>query len=268
LFVTGEQAVHTTANSWRCHSEAARGEAEESMHFLGPAEPSVPHRVKDRFAKLCLAGLLFLFSLNAYAAEIIDRIVATVNGHVILQSDWDGDMRYEAFLNGRALEPISAEDREAALHRLIDQELLHQQAQASNAWHPSEVEITKATLQIRQQLPNGRTDRAWQAALASYGLSEADLRRRVVAQLELMHFVDNRLRPAVRVDSKDVESYYNQEFLPQILRSGSKPVPLASVSARVQELLTQQQINERLVAWIQQLRAASNIHTNLRGRNE
>ena len=228
----------------------------------------VKQRIRTGLHITCCATLLFIFCSGLSAAETIDRIVATVNGHVILQSEWDEDVRYEGFLNARALDQISTQDRQAALHRLIDQELLRQQAQTSNAWHPSEMEITRAIWQIRTQLPNNKTDQAWQAALASYGLREADVRRRVVLQLELMHFIDSRLRPAIHLDSKDLESYYNQELLPQILRSGSKPLTLASVRARVQELLTQQQINERLLTWLQQLRAASNIHTSLRGSSE
>ena len=40
-------------------------------------------------AALCLAP-------NQGSAEVIDRIVATVNGQVILQSDWDEALCYEA----------------------------------------------------------------------------------------------------------------------------------------------------------------------------
>jgi peptidyl-prolyl cis-trans isomerase SurA len=214
------------------------------------------------------ALLLLILPSSLRAGQIIDRIVATVNGHIILQSDWDEDVRYEAFLNSRALDQISAEDRKAALDRLIDQELLREQTQASNARHPSEGEIAKALQQMRQQLPNSGTDRLWQAALNSYALTEADLKQRVVIQLELMRLIDSRIRPAVHVDSTSIESYYTQEFLPQLRRSGAKTVPLSMVSARVQDLLTQQQINERLASWIQQLRAASNIHTDFRGHGE
>jgi peptidyl-prolyl cis-trans isomerase SurA len=229
-------------------------------------------RVEDRlrpWLRIAFCALLFFcicFSLRA--GEIIDRIVATVNGHIILQSDWDEDVRYEALLNGRALDQITAEDRKSALDRLIDQELLRQQAKISDSWQPSTDQVSKALQQIRQQLPDGGTDRLLQAALTSYGLSDANLRCRVVFQLELMHFADTRLRPAIHVDSKNIESYYNQELLPQLRRSGSKPVPLATVSTRIQELLTQQQVNDRLVSWIQQLRAASNIHTDFRGHGE
>ena len=60
----------------------------------------------------------------APAGEVIDRIVATVNGHIILQSDWDEALSYEALLSGRAVSLFTDEDRRAVLDRLIDQELL------------------------------------------------------------------------------------------------------------------------------------------------
>jgi peptidyl-prolyl cis-trans isomerase SurA len=228
----------------------------------------IEHRLRSGLRIASCTFFLFIVSSTLRAGEIIDRIVATVNGHIILQSDWGEDVRYEAFVDGRALDQISAEDRKAALDRLIDQELLRQQAQAATPWHPSGEDVTNAIAHIRQQLPSGKTGQLWRATLTSYGLAEADLKRRVVVQLELMHFVDTRLRPVIHVDSRNVESYYTQEFLPELLHSGSKPVPLATVSARVQELLTQQQINERLLSWIQQLRAASNIRADFRGHGE
>ncbi len=53
--------------------------------------------------------------------------MATVNGHIILQSDWDEALGYEALLNGRALNQFTDDDRRAVLDRLIDQELLAEQ---------------------------------------------------------------------------------------------------------------------------------------------
>ena len=69
------------------------------------------------------------------------------------------------------------------------------------------------------------------------------------------------MRPAVNIDSKSIESYYNQELLPQLRNSGEKVVPLTDVSPKIKELLTQQKVNELLLAWLQNLRAGSNIRT-------
>jgi len=49
-----------------------------------------------------LASIALLASL-AFAGEIVDRIVATVNGHIILQSEWEDALFYEAFVAGRSL---------------------------------------------------------------------------------------------------------------------------------------------------------------------
>ena len=55
---------------------------------------------------------------RASAAEVIDRIVATVNGHIILLSDWEDSLRYEAFSGGRPLDRIAGGGMGAA--RTID----------------------------------------------------------------------------------------------------------------------------------------------------
>src|SRR5712691_8738836 len=63
--------------------------------------------------------------------KIVDRVVATVNGNAILQSDWEDAIRYEAFIDHRPLDNFGSDDRKASLDRLIDQELLREQVQAS-----------------------------------------------------------------------------------------------------------------------------------------
>jgi hypothetical protein len=73
--------------------------------------------------------------------------------------------------------------------------------------------------------------------------------------------VDARLRPNVNIDGKTIESYYNQELLPELRQSGAKDVPLADVSGKIKELLTEQKVNELLVAWLQNLRSGSEIRT-------
>jgi len=73
--------------------------------------------------------------------------------------------------------------------------------------------------------------------------------------------VDARLRPNVVIDSRSIESYYNQELLPQLSQAGSAKVPLAEVTPKIKELLTQQKMNQMLVAWLQDLRSGSQIRT-------
>src|SRR5512142_3274635 len=77
--------------------------------------------------ELQLALLVVLAAVCCRAGDRIDGIAATVNGSPILQSDWDEEVRYEALLNVRPPAQVTEADRQSALQRLIDQELLRQQ---------------------------------------------------------------------------------------------------------------------------------------------
>jgi len=206
-------------------------------------------------------GVIFFAALASPAAELLDRIVATVNGHIILQSDWDDALRYEAFVDARPLDQLPSAERKATLDRLIDQELLREQMRSSEFQRAIPQEVAQRVQEIRQQYAEAQTDEAWLALLRRYGLSQEELTQRVALQLDLLKLVDARLRPNVSIDSKSIESYYNQELLPQLRQSGAKEVPLADVSPKIKELLTQQKLNQLLVAWLQNLRSGSEIQT-------
>jgi hypothetical protein len=207
-----------------------------------------------------LASIALLASL-AFAGEIVDRIVATVNGHIILQSDWEDALCYEAFVAGRPLDQITTDDRKGALDRLIDQELLREQMQSSDFQHASEADVDARVAEVRNQYPGAGTNSAWQALLVRYGLTEAELNQRVALELDVLRLVDARLRPSVQIDSNSIESYYNQQLLPELRQRGAREVPLSEVTPKIRELLTQQKMNQLLTAWLQNLRASSEIRT-------
>ncbi len=209
---------------------------------------------------VCVVAVLALASPRS-DAEVIDRIVAIVNGHVILQSDWEDSLCYEAFSSGRPLDQLTAADRKTALDHLIDQELLREQLRAPDSSHASPEQVAQRVAEIRKQYPNAETESGWQALLERYGLNQEDLKNRVAAQLDLMSLVDSRLRPAVNIDNKSIASYYQQELLPQLHESGGQSVPLAEVSGKIKELLTQKKITQLLTAWLESLRAGSQIRS-------
>jgi peptidyl-prolyl cis-trans isomerase SurA len=205
---------------------------------------------------------LVLATLPARAADVLDRIVATVNGRIILQSDWEDDIRFESIIGARPLSQLTPEDEQGALDRLIDQELLSEQVRTSELPPPSEEEVAKRIEQIRKQYPDASTEEEWQAVLARFGLTEAQLKTHITAEIDLLWRVDARLRPTVNIDAKNIETYYNEELLPQLRQSGAKEVPLIQVTPKIRELLTQQKIDQLLKTWLLSLRSSSTINTN------
>lgn len=208
-------------------------------------------------ALIVLIGALIL--PPAWAGDVIDRIVAVVNGHLILQSDWDEALSYEALLDHRDVGQFTDEDRRGVLDRLIDQELLGEQMKSASFQHASESEVSDRVEEARKQYPEAATDDGWGAVLARFGLSEKDLMAHVEQQIDLMRLVDAHLRPAVQIDSKTVEAYYREKFVPQLKQSIVEAVPSTDVAAKIRELLTQQKVNELMVSWLQSLRSESKV---------
>jgi len=98
-------------------------------------------------------------------------------------------------------------------------------------------------------------------ALVTDAATEIDPLYRLSGQPTLLRLVDARLRPTVQIDSKSIETYYQQELLPQLRQSGAQQIPLAQASPKIKELLTQRKIDQLLIAWLQTLRTGSEIRT-------
>src|SRR5208283_6057628 len=107
---------------------------------------------------------------SAVAGPIVDRVVANVNGHVLLQSDWEQEVAFEALSNGRDPDSFTLAEREAALNRLIDQELLREQVRPSQ---PAPADLVAARVgEVRKLNPQWATEEAWRATLQRYGLTQ------------------------------------------------------------------------------------------------
>ena len=217
---------------------------------------------KVRTQVTILALLLLSSSLGARpvaAGEVIDRIVATVNGRIILDSDWNDALRYEALLSARTVSDFNNEERRAVLDQLIDQELLGEQMNSALFKHATEDEALAQVRQARRLYPEAASDEGWKAVLVRFGLTEKALVSHLEQQIDLMRLVDAHLRPAVQIDSKSIEAYYRDQFIPQLKQSGAGDVPLEEVSAKIRELLTEEKVSELMVSWLHSLRSESKV---------
>lgn len=198
-------------------------------------------------------------ALPLHAGEILDRIVATANGHIILQSDVDEAVSYQAFADDTPIVSNSAEQRQAALDRLIDQELIREEVHTSDFQPASPAEVDERIAAIRKLHTEVTDDSSWLGALRRYGLSADELREKVTADLNSWKSVDARLRPNLAIDSRSVARYYQDNLLPELQKKGAPQVPLTEVAPKIKEILAQQQMNNLLANWLSSLRSESNI---------
>ena len=209
--------------------------------------------------RILVLGFLLTVALGAWAGEIVDRIVANVNGHAIFLSDWEEELNLESFLNARSPSSFSGAERKSALDRLIDQELLREQV------HPSEPApadaVTARISEVRKLYPQAATDEGWRAVISRYGLTESAVEKHLGEEIQLMRLVEAHFRPSIQIDARAVESYYQEQLLPELRKNGSREVPLREVSSRIKDLLAEQKMNELITGWLASLRSESRIST-------
>jgi len=221
-------------------------------------------RIKLGMTKLgnhCAMAMALSLALatSSFGGQIVDRVVANVNGHVVLQSDWEQELAVEAFSNARDPDSFTSAERNAALDRLIDQELLREQVRPSQP-APAE-QVAARVAEVRKLHPDCATDNGWRAKLQRYGLTQSSLEKRLGDQIQLMKLVEDRLRPSIQIDQQAVETYYNDQLLPDMKRAGSRATPLPEVFGRIKDLLAERRMNELLSGWLASLRSGSHILT-------
>jgi hypothetical protein len=203
-------------------------------------------------------GLLFFCAFLLHAGEVLDGILATVNGHIILQSDLDEELRYESLMSGHEQQGTNDDYRKKVLDRLVDRELLTEQVSATEFAPTTADEIDKELDQVKSDYTqNIKT--SWTAAIASHGFTEAEIRNRITLELNQLKMIDARLRPSIQIDQTAIADYFNQQFLPELHRSGAQPISLQEAAPKIRELLIQQKINEALASWLETLRSQAQI---------
>jgi hypothetical protein len=206
-----------------------------------------------------LAFLLALLAPLAAAGELVDRIVARVNHRVILESEVEDSLRYQALVAGQDPGRISPEERKQAIDRLVDQAIIEEQIDRTTFMRASKQDVDRQIADLRQQLPGAAEDRPWHALLARYGLTEQDVAELAAEQVDIFRFVDARFRPNIHIDQRSIESYYLEQLIPQLHKSGLQEVPLGEVTGKIEEILVQQRINELMGLWLRNLRLQEEV---------
>jgi peptidyl-prolyl cis-trans isomerase SurA len=227
---------------------------------------------------VALVPLLVCLCCNCFAQEpqntapqttgekpvVLDRVIAIVNGDVLLESDVRAEMRI-AVLQPLSVPPGQNTEINAA-QRLVRRALILQQMRAQQAinYSVSDDEVKKSLAELRTQLPICRqigcsTEEGWRAFLKSNDLTEEEAEQRWRQRLEILKFINARFGAGIRISRQDIQKYYQASVVPAFDKMKEKPPTLESVTPRIQEILLQQQVNAMLHDWLQSLRSQGTV---------
>ena len=191
-------------------------------------------------------------------AEIVDRIVAVVNGKVITWSGVLEEANYRAFRNGQ--EPVAVLDGEAlktVVSHLADQELLENEKISSPFSALEDDRPQRIVEETRKRFPDPGD---FEKELRRFQLTESEFLRRLNQESAILAFIDYHLRPQAHVGPGAVETYYREILLPELRQQGASSTPaLQQVSSEIERILTEQEMNRLLDEWLRELRGRAKI---------
>jgi peptidyl-prolyl cis-trans isomerase SurA len=199
--------------------------------------------------------------MPAMQGQEIDRLVAIVNGDLILDSDVDEERRFENFQTIRDTEDGFSRDK--AIERLINRDLILQQIKLRPDDPITDADVKTELDTLRKSIPACKnvcaTEAGWQNFVEAQGFTLATLTERWRVRMEVLRFIEERFRSGARITDADIKSYYEKTMLPEYERQHTTPPKLETISDRIQEVLLQQQVSNLLGDWLKSLRAQGSV---------
>ena len=175
----------------------------------------------------------------------VDGVAARIEDGILTESEVRELGSFQTLVDGHA------KSREELIDELAQQWLVRGEAKVARYPDPSAEDVDRAYAQLAGQFASSE---AFGKRCADAGLTEAAVRRMLAEQLYLSRFLDFRFRPAVQVETKQVEAYYRDEFAPQLNARGAAVPPLEDVQETIREVLIQRTVNERAMQWLKETR--------------
>lgn len=156
--------------------------------------------------------ILCLFLASSLGAKVINKTVATVDGEVILMSEYERRAQpvieeYEKFLTGPDKEIKIKELKEKIIEQMIDEKILIQEGKKKKI-KVNDKEIQDGIAEIKKRFA---TEEEYNQELAKQGLSVEKFKEQVKEQLMVIKLIDQEVKAQVvsPMDS-EIEDFYKQ----------------------------------------------------------
>jgi peptidyl-prolyl cis-trans isomerase SurA len=196
-----------------------------------------------------LAGLAIV--PTAARAELIDRVLAVVNGSVITQSDVTAALEFGLVQvpSAKGTDPIRA-----ALDQLIRRELILSEVNRFAITEPDAEVVKKRIADIRSKYSS---ERAFDEALATVAMTPARLQTVVEASVRIEEYLGQRFAAMADPTDEEVADFYSRHR-DQFARGGQVP-PLADVRDAVRQRLTDERRSSLIEDWVNRLRRRAEV---------
>lgn len=188
------------------------------------------------FWAFCAFLWLIPFSVRG---EIIDKIVAEVDGRIITLSD----ARQERTIRER-LGDKPIDDDKVLIQQMIEDRLIESQIADFPGIEAADEEVDAYLEKIRER----------------NGPPSPELREAVRRRVQKAKYFDVRFRQFLRATDEDVKKYYDDVFVPEARTRGLNPIPpFEQVSDAVRQNVIEESLNHEVSVWLEAIRRRSKI---------
>ena len=196
-------------------------------------------------ASLVLAALVS--SASVARGEIIDRILAVVDGAIVMQSDVTMAMRLAMVPAAPAPDPIPA-----VLDALIERRLVLAEVDRYAPPDPPEAEVDRRLADIR-----ARAGANFDAILVECGIQVEQLRRQVRDDLRIEAYLLQRFGP-MQPSDEEILAYYRDHQV--AYTKNGVVLPLNDVREAVRTAIVTERRNAIIRDWVTGLRRRANVN--------
>ena len=197
--------------------------------------------MRSKMSRKVVFSLMFAFMACAtFAAavhgEVVDKIVAVVDGRIITLSDVRKQHQIDLALQ------YPGETDEEALNSLIDRYLLEEEM----AQYPGS-DVTDKEVEDEMS-----------AVTDNHGLSVMDIRAAIISRIQRRNYLTRRYSQFIVISDEEIETYYNNEFVPEAKKRGVTPPPLSqTVTMDIRQNLMVEKLKKELDDSLKELRSRS-----------
>jgi len=165
--------------------------------------------MKNKLAGAVLAvAVIFCGVVSPSYARVVDKVMATVNGEVILASEYEKKLKMlEVILPRDASDEQMDELKREVLQQMINEKLMKQEAEKKKIY-VGEKEIKDGIGKIRDRFD---TDEEFEAELARQGMTKDNFKDQIKNQMIVMKLIDQEVKPRVpRPTDEEIRKFYEE----------------------------------------------------------
>ena len=184
------------------------------------------------------------------APQVVDRIVARIEDDIILQSQVRELGAFQQLVEGHA------DTDDQLLTELIAQWVVQTEATSTRFPEPVQSEVDR---ELGRLISNFASPEAYSMRLKDLGLSETQVKKLLKRQIYVERYLDYKFRPSVQIESAEINTYYQNELLPELAKKNQPAPPRAEVEDQIREVLIQRKISDLAAKWLDDTRSRLKI---------